>query len=150
MQAFAEGVNLLLRAGIIHYYAEQAGCRTLRIFCRTADFFPGGVAWRIGQAGMQHLHKLRLPCAPLGQRPRIGIGFLVAQRHAGQAVENRLCVIHAYAKAHVHVTGRQFPEQFVAARDDAAHQHIAAAAGVFGQGVHGNVHPRCRAFAAGA
>ena len=100
------------------------------------------MARRIGQARVQHLHELGLLHAPLGNGTGVGIGFLVAQFDAGQAVENGFHIVHAHAKTHVHVKGCQFFEQGIVARDDAAHQHVAAAAGVFGQRVYGQVHPQ--------
>ena len=89
---------------------------------------------------MQHLDELGLLRAPQRQFPRRSVVGPVTQRHAGQRTQHGLHVIGAHPDAEAHVAELEFQVQCLIARDHAAHQHIAAATGVLGEGMHGDVH----------
>jgi hypothetical protein len=78
-------------------------------------------------------------CAPARQLARRLVLRVVAQGDAGQRAQQRLGVAGADAEAQAHVRQQDAAVQRLVARHHAAHQHVAAAAGVFGEGVHRHI-----------
>ena len=95
---------------------------------------------RTGQRRVQHLCKLGAALAPAGQFARRHVMRLVAQHDAGQGAQHQLGIVARHAQAQAHVGELDFQVQGSVPGDHATHEHVAAAAGVFGEGVHRNVH----------
>ena len=89
---------------------------------------------------MQHLDHGRLLLQPARQLARGAVLCVVAQRDAGQGAQHGLGVVAAHAQAQAHMGQLDAHVQRLVARDDAAHEHIAAAAGVLGERMDGGVH----------
>jgi hypothetical protein len=65
---------------------------------------------------------------------------VVAQGDAGQAAQYGFAVVGGYAQPQAHVAEFDLEVQGFVDCHDAAHQHIAAAAGVFGEGLDADVY----------
>ncbi len=64
----------------------------------------------------------------------------ISQRNAGQRTQHSFGVVGCDAQAQAHVAKFDLEVQCCITGDDAAHQHIAAAAGVFGERMGADVH----------
>ena len=96
-----------------------------------ANGFPMRMPRRTHNGWMQHLHHFGSRRQPSCQLPRSRIMRFVSQRHARQRTQHGLNVVNAHVVAHAHVAQLDEFEQDRIASDDAAHQHIATATGVF-------------------
>ena len=99
-----------------------------------------------GQGGMQHPRQLRLRETPARQRPRRLVLRAIAQADGGKRAQHGLSIVGAHAQAEPHVGQLDLEVQRLIVRRHAAHQHVAAAAGVLGQRVGRNIHAKARAI----
>ena len=89
---------------------------------------------------MQDLYTRRLCLPPSGQFARRLVMRGIAKCDAGQRAQDGFRVIGTHAQTQSHVAEFDFQVQSLSAGDDAAHQHITTAAGVFRQGLNADVH----------
>ena len=92
------------------------------------------------QCGVQHLGDGGLLLQPARQLARGFVVGAVAQADAGQRAQDRLSIVGAHAQSEPHVGELDLHVQAQVARDDAAHEHITATAGVLGERMGRNVH----------
>ena len=107
-----------------------------------------GVAGRAFKGRVHQLRALRLGLPPGGQSAGGLVVRRITQRDAGQRAQHGFSVIGRHTQTQAHVAKFDLQVQSCVAGDDAAHQHVAAAAGVFGKrmgaDVHGQAtHPIC-------
>ena len=93
---------------------------------------------------MEHLRHRCLIRHPLGQFTGGSILGVVSQSDAGQATQNRLCVIGSHPQAQPHMGQQQATVQGFVTRDDRTHQDISPPARVLREGLHGHVHARLK------
>jgi len=89
---------------------------------------------------VQHLRQFRALRQPLRHLAGGRIVGVVAQGHAGQAAQDGLGIVGPHAQPQAHVGQLQTLVQRLVARHHRAHEHIATAGRVFGQGMHGHMH----------
>ena len=91
------------------------------------------------QRRVKHLRHLGPGAQPAGQLAAHGVLRGVAHGHGRQAAQHQFRVVRGHAEAQPHVRELDALVQRVVARDDRAHQHVAAAAGVLGERLHDDV-----------